>query len=76
VLEGTFRGHLAQPPGSEQGHLQLHQVPQSHIQSDLECFQGWGLHYLAGQFVPVNKSTAYIKFSTGEHYRGRSTIHN
>ena len=23
VLEGTFRGHLAQIPGSEQGHLHL-----------------------------------------------------
>jgi len=25
-LEGTFRGHLAQPPCSEQGYLQLDQV--------------------------------------------------
>jgi len=25
-LEGTFKGHLAQLPCSEQGHLQLHQV--------------------------------------------------
>jgi len=28
-LEGTFRGHLAQHPCSEQGHLQLDQVAQS-----------------------------------------------
>ena len=27
-LEGIFRGHLAQPPCSEQGHLQLDQVAQ------------------------------------------------
>jgi len=25
-LEGTFRGHLAQPSSSEQGHLQLDHV--------------------------------------------------
>jgi len=25
-LEGTLKGHLAQLPCSEQGHLQLHQV--------------------------------------------------
>jgi len=52
-LEGTSRGHLAQPPCSEQGHLQLDQVAQSLVQPGLECFQGWGLHYLSGQPVPV-----------------------
>ena len=35
VSEGTFRGHLAQPPCSEQGHLQLHQVAQSAVQPGL-----------------------------------------
>jgi len=39
-LEGTFRGHLAQPPCSEQGHLQPDQVAQSPVQPDLECSQG------------------------------------
>jgi len=48
-LEGTFRGHLAQPPCSEQGHLQLDQVAQSPIKPDLECFQGWGTSHLSGQ---------------------------
>ena len=52
-LEGTFRGQLAQPPCSEQGHLQLDQVAQSPIQPGFECFQEWGLHYLSGQPVPV-----------------------
>ena len=52
-LEGTFRGHLAQLPCSKQGHLQLDQVAQSPIQPGLECFQGWGLHYLSGQPVTV-----------------------
>jgi len=31
-LEGTFRGHLAQHPCSEQGHLQLDQVAQRPVQ--------------------------------------------
>jgi len=37
-LEGTFRGRLAQPPCSEQGHLQLDQVAQSPVHPGLECF--------------------------------------
>ena len=36
-LEGTFRGHLAQPSCSKQGHLQLDQVAQSPIQPGPEC---------------------------------------
>jgi len=52
-LEGAFRGHLAQPPCREQGHLQLDQVAQSPIQPGLECFQGWGLQCLSGQPVLV-----------------------
>jgi len=39
-LEGTFRGHLAQPPCREQGYLQLDQVAQIPVQPGLECFQG------------------------------------
>jgi len=52
-LEGTFRGHLAQPPCSEQGYLQLDQVAQSPVQPGLECFQGWVLHYFDEKSVPV-----------------------
>jgi len=44
-LERTFRGHLAQTPCSE--------VAQSPVQPGFKCFQGWGLHYLSGQPVPV-----------------------
>ena len=51
--EGTFRGHLAQPPCSEHGYLQLDQGAQSPVQPGLECFQGWGMHHLSGQPVPV-----------------------
>ena len=52
-LEGTFRGHLAQPPCNKQGHLQLDQVVQSPIQPGLECFQGWGTYHLSGQPIPA-----------------------
>jgi len=52
-LEGTFRGHVVQPPCSEQGHLPLDQVPQSPVQPDLESLQGWGLHHLSEQPVPA-----------------------
>jgi len=52
-LEGTFRDHLAQPPCTEQGHLQLDQVAQSPVQPGLECFQGWDPHCLSEQPVPV-----------------------
>jgi len=52
-LEGTFKGHLVQPPCNEQGHLQLDEVVQSLVQPSPECFQGWGIYHLSGQPVPV-----------------------
>jgi len=52
-FEETFRGHLAQPPCSEQGHLQLDQVAQSPVQPGLEHFQGGGSHNFSGEPVPV-----------------------
>ena len=49
----AFKRHLVQPPCNDQGHLPLDQVAQSPVQSDLECFQGWGIYHLSGQPVPV-----------------------
>ena len=46
-LEGTFKGHLVQLPCSEWGGAK------SPIQPDLECLQGWDIHHLSGQPVPV-----------------------
>ena len=43
-----------QPPYYMQGHQSLDQAAHSHIQPDLECLQGWGIHNLLGQPVPVN----------------------
>jgi len=51
-LEGTFTGHPAQPPCSEQGHLQLDQAAQSPVQPGLESSQGWGIDHLPGQRGP------------------------
>ena len=52
-MEGTLKGHLVQFPCNEQGHLQLSQVAQNLFQPDLECLQGWGIHLLSGQLVPL-----------------------
>ena len=61
-LEVTFSGHIDHPPCSEQGHLQLDQVAQSPVQPGLECFQGWGLHYLSGKPVSVFHHTHCKKY--------------
>lgn len=45
---------LVQPPCNEQVHLELHQVAQSPIQPDLECFQGWDIHHLSGNNIFCN----------------------
>jgi len=42
-----------QPPFYVQGHQPPDQAAQSHIQPGLECLQGWGIHKLLGQPVPV-----------------------
>ena len=42
-----------QPPCYVQGCQPLGQAAQSHIQPGLECLQGWGIHNLLGQPVPV-----------------------
>jgi len=36
-----------------QGRQPAAQAAQSHIQPGLECLQGWGIHSLLGQPVPV-----------------------
>ena len=61
-LEGTFKGHLVQPPCHEQGHLPLDQVAQSPVQPDLECSQGWGIHHLSGKPLPVSHHSCRKKF--------------
>jgi len=52
-LEGTIKGHLVQLPCNEQGHPQLDQVAQGLIQPCLESLQGWGIHHISEQPIPV-----------------------
>jgi len=42
-----------QPPCHGQGGQLPDQAAQSHIQPGLECVQGWGIHNLLGQPIPV-----------------------
>ena len=42
-----------QPPCYVQGYQPADQAAQSHIQPGIECLQGWGIHSLLGQPVPV-----------------------
>jgi len=51
-LEGMSGGHLVIPPTLlKQGHLEL--VAKDHAQMAFEYLQGWRLHNLPGQPVPV-----------------------
>ena len=52
-IEKDHNDHLVSAPCYVQGHQPLDQAAQSHIQLGLECFQGWGIHSLLGQPVPV-----------------------
>ena len=51
-----------QPPSYVQGHQPLDQAAQSHIQPSLECLQGWGIHNLLGQPVPVCHQPLCLNF--------------
>ena len=52
-LEETFKGHLVQLSCTERGRAQLGHIAQSLIQPGLEYLQGWDIHLLSGQPVPV-----------------------
>ena len=52
-VEKNHNGHLVTPSCYVQGRQPLDQAAQSHIQPGLECLQGWGIHNLLGQPVPV-----------------------
>lgn len=52
-LEATFKGHVVQLSFNKQEHFQLDEVAQSPVQPSPGCFQGWDIHHLSGQPVPV-----------------------
>jgi len=59
-VAGTFRGHVVQPPCSEQGLLQPDQAAESPVQPGLEWFQGWGISHTSGQLVPIFHSPPLV----------------
>jgi len=52
-FEEDLKDHLVSTPCYAQVHQPLGHAAQSHIQPGLECLQGWGIHSLSGQPVPV-----------------------
>ena len=52
-VEKDHSAHPVPTPCYVQGRQPAAQAAQSHIQPGLECLQGWGIHSLLGQPVPV-----------------------
>ena len=52
-VEKDHNDHWVSTPCYVQGHQPADQAAQSHIQPGPECLQGWGIHSLLGQPVPV-----------------------
>ena len=52
-VEKDHSDRLVSTPCYVQGCQPPDQAAQSHIQPGLECLQGWGIHSLLGQPVPV-----------------------
>ena len=52
-VEKDHSDHVVSTPCYVQDHQPLDQAAQSHIQPGLEYLQGWGIHNLLGQPVPV-----------------------
>jgi len=50
-----------QPPCYVQGHQPLDQAAQSHIQSGLECLQGWGIHDLQAGRIQSGQKTSLTR---------------
>ena len=54
-VEKDHNDHRVSTPCYVWGHQPPAQAAQSHIQPGLECLQGWGIHSLLGQPVPVRQ---------------------
>ena len=50
-VEKDKKDHVISTPCYVQGRQPADQAAQSHIQPDIECLQGWGIHSLLGQPV-------------------------
>ena len=52
-VEKDLKEHRVSTPCYVQGCQPPDKAAQSHIQPGLECLQGWGIHNLSGQPVPM-----------------------
>jgi len=52
-VEKDHNDHLVSTPCYVQGHQPPDQAAQSYIQPGFESLQGWGIHSLLGQPVPM-----------------------
>ena len=59
-VEKDHCDHGVPTPCYVQGLQPADQAAQSHIQPGLECLQGWGIHSLLGQPVPVKKKALQL----------------
>jgi len=59
-VEKNYIDHLISTPCYVQHRQPADQAAQSHIQPGLECLQGWGIHSLLGQPVPVSFRSALV----------------
>jgi len=73
-VEKDHNDHLVSPPCYMQGHQPVDQAAQSHIQPSLECLQGWGIHSLLGQCVPVMWRCARVCELLGELETGEASV--
>ena len=56
-LEGTFKGHVVQPPCNEQRHLQLHQCAQSVVEPNETGKRGFTIIFIISKIYfssPIN----------------------
>ena len=67
-VEKDHCDHPVPTPCYVQGRQSPDQAAQSHIQPGLECLQGWGIHNLLGQPVPVSPP------SGGENESGHTVM--
>jgi len=61
-VEKDHNDHPISTPCYVQGRQPPNQAAQSHIQPGLECLQGWDIHNLLGQPVPVLHHPRVKKF--------------
>ena len=68
-VEKEHNAHPVPTPCYVQGHQPADQAAQSHIQPGHECLQGWGIHSLLGQPVPVHQCLYHAENTLGLFFK-------